>query len=166
MSPAPSKNLSELIEPICSAHGMELVQVRLVSEKGRNILRAIIDRDLGPDVAPGTAIDGSGVTLEDCTRISRDLSTVLDVHEDLLPGKYALEVSSPGLERPLTKLAHFTRFMGHEVNLELAAPLDGRRRFKGEILGVEGDQVQLNQDGTKVMLPFGNISKCHLVYRF
>jgi len=145
---------------------MELVEARLVSENGRNILRALIDRDIGADVAPGTATDGSGVTLQDCTRISRDLSTVLDVHEELLPAKYSLEVSSPGLERPLTKLGHFTRFTGHEVYVELAAPVDGRRRFHGEILGVEGEQIQLNQDGAKVTFPFGSITKSHLVYRF
>jgi len=161
---SPTQDLEKLIEPVCSAHGVELISVRLVSEKGRNILRAFIDRD--PGALAGDARDGSGVTLEDCTRISRDLSTVLDVNEELLPGKYSLEVSSPGLDRPLTKLAHYERFVGHEVKLELDAPLDGRRRFDGEIIAVDGEVVRINQDGSEVALPFGRITKSHLVYRF
>jgi ribosome maturation factor RimP len=160
-----NSEITSLIEPVCSAHGVELVSICLVSEKGRNILRAIIDRAPGAG-GSGDAGDGSGVTLDDCTKVSRDLSTVLDVHEELLPTKYALEVSSPGLDRPLTKLSHYQRFVGREVKLELDSPLDGRRRFNGEILSVEGEDIRINQDGTPVTLPFGRITKSRLVYRF
>ncbi len=159
-----NSEITSLIEPVCAAHGVELVSIHLVSEKGRNILRAIIDRD--PGTTAGDANDGSGVTLDDCTKVSRDLSTVLDVHEELLPRKYSLEVSSPGLDRPLTKLDHYQRFVGREVKLELDSPLGGRRRFNGEILSVDGEEIRINQDGKPVTLPFGRIAKSRLVYRF
>jgi ribosome maturation factor RimP len=127
----------------------------------RSVLQIMIDREQGT-----RGLDGSGVTLEDCTNVSRDLSTVLDMHEDLVPGHYNLEVSSPGLDRPLTKLSHFERFVGREAKVEIKAPIEGRRRFDGPILGVEGDIVTIEQDKKPVAIPFGDVVKAHLVYRF
>lgn len=166
---SPTEDLQGLIEPICAAYGVELVSVRLVAEHGRSIVRVTIDREPVSGAATSAADasgDGSGITLADCTDISRDLSTVLDVNEELLPSKYSLEVSSPGLDRPLTKLGHYERFVGREVKLELDAPIDGRRRWTGEILSVDGSDIRINQDGEEVTLPFGRIIKSHLVYRF
>jgi ribosome maturation factor RimP len=160
-----SSDLTALLEPVCAANGVELISASLVSESGRNILRAIIDRDPGAG-ASGDANDGSGVTLADCSKVSRDLSTVLDVNEGILPTQYSLEVSSPGLDRLLTKLGHYERFIGHAVKVELDTPIEGRRRFDGELLSVDGNDIQINQDGKPVVLPFGRITQGRLVHRF
>jgi ribosome maturation factor RimP len=151
--------LESIAEPVCRAHGVELVQLRLMSQGGRSIVQILIDRD-----APGRGPDGSGVTLEDCTAVSRDVSTALDVHEDVVPGAYDLEVSSPGLDRPLTRLAHFDRFAGRLAKVELAMGVEGRRRFKGKILGTAPGVVRLEQDGAEVALPFDDIERARLVY--
>jgi ribosome maturation factor RimP len=95
--------------------------------------------------------------------VSRDLSAALDVHEEMVPGRYELEVGSPGLDRPLTRLADYIRFTGREAKIETGAKIDGRRRFRGPILGVEGDAVRLEQDGSPVTIPFVEIEKANLV---
>jgi ribosome maturation factor RimP len=121
----------------------------------------IIDRD-----APGVDI-GSGVSLEDCTAVSRDVSTALDVHEDLMPtGAYRLEVSSPGLERPLVKLRDFERFSGREVKVRTRTAIDRQRRFRGTLLGVVQEEVELEQEGRVIRIPHEDIAQAHLVYRF
>ena len=106
-------------------------------------------------------------SLEDCTAVSRDASTALDVHEDLLPaGGYRLEVSSPGLERPLVKLTDFERFAGHEVKVKTRTPIDKQRRFRGRLRGVVDQSIEL-EDGDKVVhIPHGDIAQANLVYRF
>jgi ribosome maturation factor RimP len=125
------------------------------------VIRVIIDREV-PDVGVG-----SGVSLEDCTGVSRDVSTSLDVHDDLLPsGAYRLEVSSPGLERPLVKLTDFKRFSGREVNVRTQTPIERQRRFRGKLLGVVGQSIELDQDGTVLLIPHGDIAQANLVYRF
>ncbi len=154
-------SLEQLIDPICRAHGVELVDVRYVREPKGAVIRVIIDRDV-----PGLEV-GSGVSLEDCTGVSRDVSTALDVHEDILPAAgYRLEVSSPGLERPLVKLSDFDRFSGREVKLRTRTPIGKQRRFHGTLLGVEGPNVELNQDGQVLSIPHEDIAKANLVYRF
>jgi ribosome maturation factor RimP len=115
---------------------------------------------------PGVEV-GSGVSLEDCTGVSRDVSTTLDVHEDLIPsGEYRLEVSSPGLERPLVKLADFERFSGREVNVRTQTPIEQQRRFRGTLLRVVGQSIELDQDGKVLLIPHGDIARANLVYRF
>ena len=154
-------SLEQLIDPICRAHRVELVDVRHLREPGGAVIRVIIDREV-----PGVEV-GSGVSLEDCTAVSRDVSTALDVHEDLLPsGSYRLEVSSPGLERPLVKLADFERFSGREVKVKTRASIDKRRRFCGTLLGVVEQSVELEQDGQVLRIPHEEIAQAHLVYRF
>ncbi len=140
---------------------MELVDIRYLREPGGAVIRVIIDREV-----PGLEV-GSGVSLEDCTAISRDASTALDVHEDLLPaGGYRLEVSSPGLERPLVKLTDFERFAGHEVKVKTRTPIDKQRRFRGRLRGVVDQSIEL-EDGDKVVhIPHGDIAQANLVYRF
>ena len=153
--------LERLIDPICRAHAVELVDVRYLREPGGAVIRVIIDRDV-----PGADV-GSGVSLEDCTAVSRDVSTALDVHEDVLPsGAYRLEVSSPGLERPLVKLSDFERFSGREVKVRTRTAIERQRRFRGKLLGVVDHSIQLDQDGKVLKIPHEDIAQANLVYRF
>ncbi|MBW2626342.1 MAG: ribosome maturation factor RimP [Deltaproteobacteria bacterium] len=153
--------LEPLIDPICRAHGVELVDVRCLRDPAGMLIRVIIDREV-PDVEVG-----SGVSLEDCTCVSRDLSTALDVHEDLLPsGTYRLEVSSPGLERPLVKLTDFERFSGREVKVRTQSPIERQRRFSGKLLRVVDQSIELDQDGKVFLIPHADIVQANLVYRF
>lgn len=153
--------LVALIDPICKAHGVELVDVRHQRERGGAVIRVIIDREV-----PGLD-DGSGVSLDDCTRVSRDASAALDVHDDILPsGAYRLEVSSPGLERPLVKLADFERFAGRDIKLKTRQAIDRRRRFQGRLVGVVDGAIELDQDGTIVHISHDDIAQANLVYRF
>jgi len=103
-----------------------------------------------------------GIAVEDCEKVSREVAGLLDV-EDPIPGHYNLEVSSPGLDRPLFTLAQYERFAGEQVRVSLFAPQDGRRKFKGTLLGTEGDRVKLELDGSEVLLELGNIAKARLV---
>jgi ribosome maturation factor RimP len=153
--------LEPLIDPICRAHGVELVEVRCLREPAGMLVRIIIDRDV-----PGLEV-GSGVSLEDCTGVSRDVSTTLDVHDDLLPaGGYRLEVGSPGLERPLVKLADFERFSGREVKVRTDTPIERQRRFRGKLLRVVDESIELDQDGKILLIPHADIAQANLVYRF
>ncbi len=125
------------------------------------LIRVIIDRAI-----PGAEV-GSGVSLDDCTGVSRDVSTTLEVHDDLLPsGAYRLEVSSPGLERPLVKLADFERFSGREVNVRTLTPIERQRRFRGKLLRVVDQSIELDQDGKVLLIPHADIAQANLVYRF
>jgi ribosome maturation factor RimP len=153
--------LEQLISPICRAHGVDLVDVRYLREPGGAVIRVIIDRSV-----PGLEV-GSGVSLEDCTAVSRDVSTTLDVHDDSLPpGGYRLEVSSPGLERPLVKLTDFERFAGREVKLRTRTAIERQRRFHGRLLRVVGRSIELDQDGKILLIPHEDIAQANLVYRF
>lgn len=155
------QELHQLIEPICLSHGVELVDVRYLREPKGAVIRVIIDR-----AVPGLEV-GSGVSLEDCTAVSRDVSTSLDVHQDVLPsGAFRLEVSSPGLERPLVKLSDFERFSGHEVKVKTETPIDRQRRFRGTLLRVVDKNIELDQDGKVLSIPHAVIAKANLVYRF
>ncbi|MCB9619555.1 MAG: ribosome maturation factor RimP [Sandaracinus sp.] len=159
--------LEELAEPVCASYGVELVEVRQTQARGGWTIMVVIDRPRS-DGKPG-----SDVTLEDCTGVSRDLSTALDVHEDLLPGAYHLEVSSPGIERPLVKLADFTRFAGREIAVKTFGPLEPspgakpKRSFQGTLVGVaEGALVEVDENGVVVRIPHGEIARANLVHRF
>jgi len=124
-----------IIEPVCTSAGFELVDLRFTNEQGGWILRAYIDR--AGEEAEGT------IDLDDCERISRELSAVLDV-EDPIPQAYSLEVSSPGVDRPLRTADHFRRHIGDEAKIQMAVPVvtdagAERRNFKGPIVAVEGE---------------------------
>lgn len=135
--------------------------MRHLREPGGAVIRVIIDRE-APD-----GIDGSGVSLDDCTRVSRDASTTLDVHDEDLPsGGYRLEVSSPGLERPLVRLSDFERFQGRDIRLKTRAAIDRRRRFQGKLKGVVDGVIELEQDGAVLNIPHDEIAQASLVYRF
>lgn len=124
------ERIGRIIEPSVEAMGYELVRVQL-SGGQRPTLQIMAERS-----------DGAAMTVEDCADISRAVSALLDV-EDPLPGAYTLEVSSPGIDRPLTRLKDFERFAGFEARLETKAPVDGRKRFRGFLAGIEGDTVRL-----------------------
>lgn len=115
--------LAALIEPIVEGTGAELVDLQVTGSRGRPILRLFVDRE-------------GGVTLDACAALSRQVEAALEVAA-AVPERYVLEVSSPGLERPLTKRAHFERFIGREISVRTARKLDGRRRFVGELERVE-----------------------------
>jgi ribosome maturation factor RimP len=101
--------------------------------------------------------------VEDCARLSRALSDFLE-QEDPLEGEYVLEVSSPGIDRPLTRLTDFSRWSGHEAKLELQAPdANGRKRFKGMLLGLDGNDVLIDVDGQRLQFPFRSIAEAKLV---
>ena len=138
-----------LAEPLCASEGLELVHVEYQREPGGRILRVYIDRT-------------GGVTLDDCVNVSRQLNDLLDVYlEDI--GPYNLEVSSPGPERPLSKLKDYERFKGRKAKIRTWQPIDDRKNFTGVILGVAAEQIQLSSNEKTVTIPFGDISKARLV---
>ncbi|MFG6668680.1 ribosome maturation factor RimP [Halomonas sp. HNIBRBA4712] len=144
--------LHALIEPVVAAMGFELWGIDHLSQGKHSRLVIYIERE-------------SGVSVEDCADISRQVSAVLDV-EDPIPGEYRLEVSSPGMARPLYTLDHFTRFQGHHVALKLRSAFDGRRKFQGLLAGVEGDEVLLQIDGEEYCFPIESIDAAHIVPQF
>lgn len=145
-----SDRLTRLIEPIVAQLGYELVGIEF-DGRGR-VLRVYIDHP-------------NGIVVDDCSRVSYQLSGMLDV-EDPIPGQYQLEVSSPGLDRPLFQLAHFQRFVGSIASIRLRTPVDNRRRVKGRLLGVEGDDILVEEDAGTLRLPFGAIDRARLVPDF
>lgn len=152
--------LEAIVEPVCRAHGLELVQIQRVTEHGQAVLRIMIDRQGSEEGA------GAGVSLADCQAVSRDLGPALEVDEPV-GGAYRLEVSSPGVDRPLVKLKDFERFAGRTVKVQLERPLDeGRRKLTGTLMGVDGELVRLEVDGSELQLPHADIAKANVVYEF
>jgi ribosome maturation factor RimP len=141
-----NKSLLDILEPVVEGLGFELVGAEF--DGHQRVLRLYIDH---PD----------GVGLDECSKVSYQVSGVLDV-EDPIPGRYQLEVSSPGMERPLFTLAHFERFKGDMARIQLSRPMDGRRRFKGQITAIEGDQILVLEDGKEYRIPFDQIEKAKL----
>lgn len=143
--------------------GFELVELERAGSRQRPVLRIRIDR---PDSTPG-----QGVTLDDCALVSRSLEAFLEAAGDV-PERYVLEVSSPGIERPLVRPRDFTRFAGEPVALRLTAPLEGHgRRLEGTLVGLKGDdpdaivRIAL-EDGTTVDIPRADVARAHLVFRW
>ena len=158
-----------VIEPAVTAAGYDLVDVRFTLEQGGWVLRVAID--VPPD--PSTPLDmvpANQIDIADCERLSRELSAVLDV-ADPIPQAYSLEVSSPGIERPLRTASHFERFTGAEAKIQLAVPLvtpgGERRNFKGTLRGVDGDGdaaiILIDVDGQSFRLPLADIDHARLV---
>lgn len=139
----------DLIEPLCEAEGTELVQVEYQREAGGRVLRLYIDR-------PG------GVTLDDCVQISRQAGDVLEVYLENV-GPYRLEVSSPGINRPLAKPIDYERFKGRWAKIKTIQTLDGQKNFKGVLAGLSEGLVKLSVDGDTITIPFKEIAKAHLI---
>lgn len=144
--------LTELLEASVNASGYELVGLEFIRAGEHSTLRVFVDHE-------------NGITVEDCAEASRQISAVMDV-EDPITVAYHLEVSSPGLERPLFKAAHYQQFVGHEVNLVLKMAMNNRRKWKGDIVTVEGELITLKVDGNDETFALSNISKANLIPKF
>jgi ribosome maturation factor RimP len=140
--------LAARLAPLVEGLGCELWELEYSPGRGNGFLRLYIDA-------------AAGITLDDCERVSRAVSEVLDA-EDPIPGQYTLEVSSPGLERPLRTAEHFARFVGETVHVETVQAIEGRRRFKGALTAAGAETVEVEVDGKRWALPLSGIRKAHL----
>lgn len=159
-----TQNLWNLVEPYVKDAGFELVEVQSGREPTGWVVRLFIDKAPGNDAADISPVDASETTVShtDCERVSRDVSAALDV-ADLIPHAYELEVSSPGLDRPLRRLTDFARFAGHEAKIRMTEGVEGRRNFSGQLVGTEDGLVKIECDGRTYHLPIGDIAKANLV---
>ena len=148
MQPIDIEKIESFIEPVVQSKGYELVACEWLFEEGRKILRVFIDKS-------------EGVNIDDCSEISYLLSPLLDV-EDLIPGNYSLEISSPGLDRPLKKLGDFEKFVASKVRLRTKTPVEGRGNFKGILRGVEGEEVLIQIDQKVFRILHSNIHKAKI----
>ncbi|MCA1770182.1 MAG: ribosome maturation factor RimP [Halomonas sp.] len=144
--------LHAMIEPVVTAMGFELWGIDFLSHGKHSRLVIYIDHE-------------NGISVDDCADISRQVSAIFDV-EDPVRGEYRLEVSSPGMDRPLYTLDHFDRYRGHDVVLKLRAPFEGRRKFQGLLVGVEDDEVLLQAEGEEYCFPIDSIDQAQVVPRF
>jgi ribosome maturation factor RimP len=144
--------LNRLAGSVVEPMGYELVGIEYRQGNDSGLLRVYIDQD-------------DGIVLDDCVAVSRQLSAMLDV-EDPLQGAYQLEVSSPGMDRPLFVKEHFERFAGNKARIKLRTKLHGKRNFEGVLKGVQDDGVMLEMDGEMECLPFDLIDKARLVPEF
>jgi ribosome maturation factor RimP len=160
-------DISNLLSPTVQALGLELLGVEYLPSPGGALLRLYIDIPQSP--GNDTGDDGAAprmVGIEDCESVSREVSAQLDV-EDPISGHYTLEVSSPGVDRPLFTPAQFARFLGEQVKIVLKLPQDGRRRLQGRIVAAEGERIDIELDAMpepqRVAVAFDNIEKARLV---
>ena len=143
--------VTELIEPTIEALGMQLWGIEHVTQGKYSLLRIYIDKD-------------DGILIEDCAEVSRHVGALLDV-EDPIPGEYTLEVSSPGVDRPLFKPEQFSQFAGEEVKIRLKVAREGRRKFRGVIDRVEDRNIFLVCEDNEIEIPHVDIEKAQLVYQ-
>jgi ribosome maturation factor RimP len=157
--------LISIIEPVLEAAGYELVDVKFLLEQGGWTLRVCVDLPIDDAVDP-SEVPPNRVDLSDCEEVSRELSAVLDV-DDPIPQAYNLEVSSPGIDRPLRTAKHFAYFRGSEAKITLAVGLQTssgeRKNFKGLLKGMNGDKVVISVDGLPYELPLDDIDSAKLV---
>ena len=142
--------LGTLLEPVVEAMGYAIVRIMVLGQK-RPRLQIMVERR-----------DERAMTVDDCAEVSRAISAVLDV-EDPIAGAHVLEVSSPGIDRPLVRLADFERFAGFDAKIETERPIAERRRFTGRLLGTAGDRVRLRTDAGDVELPYAEIARAKLL---
>ena len=144
-----SDQLNELIQPVVEAMGCELWGIEQLSMGRYSTVKIYIDSKKGVDI-------------EDCAKVSRQVSSLLDV-EDPINGEYTLEVSSPGLDRRLFKLDHYAVFTGSEVRIRLKRSYEGRRKYSGQLRGVEGDEIILGYQDEEILFPFEEIERANVV---
>jgi ribosome maturation factor RimP len=144
------QELATLFTPILEDMGYEMVRVQITGSRNPT-LQVMAERK-----------DGVGMTVDDCAEISRALSDLLET-EDPFDDSYQLEVSSPGIDRPLVKLADYERFAGFDARIEMREAVDGQRRFKSRLKGIEGNNVIVEQNGKQVALPFAAIQRAKLI---
>jgi ribosome maturation factor RimP len=138
----------QLAAPLAANEGLEIIDIELKPEGGRSgrVLRLYLDKEGGP-------------SLDELSRVSRGLSDLLDEHEDVVDGPYTLEVSSPGINRPLKRPEHFSRFVGKKIRVRTREMINGRRSFLGELLEVSAEKIAVKQDGTRWEIAFSQIDK-------
>jgi ribosome maturation factor RimP len=159
---AVTRRVWELSEPLARAAGLELVDVQYRPEGGRLILRLLLDRFADRPVEEPVA----GVTLDELARVSRELGDVLDAH-DAVPGRYHLECSSPGLNRPLVRPEHFRRAVGQRVRVRMQEPLNGRRQFRGVLDDATEQSIRINDpDAGVVSLALDGIERASTEFEF
>jgi len=150
------ENILELIEPVTQSEGMELVDVECLRRPSGWMVRIYIDKE-------------GGVTLDDCSMISGEVADLLDIHE-IPPGSYDLEISSPGLDRPLVRERDFVRYQGHQVRVRVAEKIEGKKTFKGrlvELVEREGEKsLVIDVGGTMYTIPRSMVVKANLEYEF
>ena len=146
-----AEQLKELLAPVVEDLGYTLWGVQYLQGRGAG-LRLFIDHD-------------DGINVDDCALVSHEVSGVLDV-EDPIPGDYNLEVSSPGLDRPLFELSHFERYQGESVQLTLLAPVAGKRKMTATLVAVDGDTLVMELDGESLRVPYSQVDRARLQPRF
>ncbi len=149
-TPTQPDEIARIIEPSLDAMGYRLVRIAVLAQRGTT-LQVMAERR-----------DEAAMTVEDCAQISRSISALLDV-ADPIAGAYTLEVSSPGIDRPLVRPEDYDRFAGFEARIELSSPQDGRKRFRGRLLGRAGDCVRLTTASGEACLPLAGIARAKLV---
>lgn len=140
--------VEELASPVLENLGYGLVACDFMQEGGRWVLKLYIEKE-------------GGVTIDDCVRASHSVEDLIAV-EDFVPVSYNLEVSSPGINRPLKKRRDFERYVGERVAIKASHPIDGRKNFKGTLTGIEGDDIVLIIDGTRFRVPIGSVGRARL----
>lgn len=145
------ETIGKLIAPVVDELGYELVRVQMQGGGRHATLQIMAERR-----------DRTAMLVDDCARLSRAISLVLD-EADPIESEYMLEVSSPGIDRPLMKRADYERFMGHDVKLEMTAPVQGRKRFQGAMTAIDGDNLMLDSEGTLFALPLASIKSAKLI---
>lgn len=143
------QKLTDMLRPAVEETGKLLLGVEFISAGNNSVLRLFIDHENGIDV-------------DDCAEVSRQVGAILDV-EDPISSEYNLEVSSPGVDRPLFDISHFQAVIGETVNIKLSIPLNGRRKFKGILVGIENDTLTVEVDGIDYELIINNVDKANLV---
>jgi len=147
-----TKQISDLIEPILDELGFELIDAEYVSDHGRMVLRLYIDRE-------------GGVTVDDCAKVSYELGDLIDI-KNIIENEYVLEVSSPGLNRPLKKEAHFISVIGKKVKIRTKTPLNGQRNFMGVLKDFKERELYIQSEGQLITVAWSDIEKANLVYEF
>ena len=147
------KAICEVLHPIVEENSCELVDIRYLRERGGRVLRIYIDKE-------------GGVTVDDCANVSGELGVVLDAYDIMPQHSYTLEVSSPGLRRPLNRQSDYERFKGRKVKIKTTDPVEERRVFSGTLLGMEGEMILVEVDGRPYSVPFGSVSRANLEIDF
>ncbi len=143
------RKLLEALEPVASQHDTEIVSVELVGSKKAPTIRVYIDCD-------------GGISFDELAAAQEWVNTLMD-ELDPFPGAYTLEVSSPGIDRPLRTPEHFKRFSGEKVRVVMDKPIEGRAKWTGQLVGYENDRVQINVEGEDVFLPYEDIKKANVI---
>ena len=147
-----ANKVTDLLEPILDEMGFELVDVEYLSNYGKWVLRLYIDKE-------------TGVTIDDCVEVSREIGDLIDI-KGVVAHEYTLEVSSPGIDRPLRKEKDFIGAVGKKVKLRMITPVNGRRNFTGYLKGFENGTLYIEMDSDTVSLPWADVDKANLVYEF